>query len=113
VQDPLGKTLLSIEKPLEEADKLAQMLKQNAGSDMRSHEAVFEVALRLDKPHHALRAAANATELDAGAAEAHCLRVRTLLWLQERLPQVQIAVAREGMEKDLEKLTGALPAQCP
>jgi hypothetical protein len=39
--------------------------------------------------------------------------VRTLLWLQERLPQVQIAVAREGMEKDLEKLTGALPAQCP
>lgn len=110
VQDPLGKKLLNTENPLAEADKLVQMLKEHAGKDIRSHIVAFDVAKRLDKPHLALRAARDATDLERSHPDAHCLRVQALLWLQERLPKVEIQVAREGMQNDLQKLTGVLPA---
>lgn len=112
MQDPLGKKLLNTEKPLAEADKLVQMLREHAGKDMRSHVAAYEVSKRLDKPHLALRAARSATDLESSHPDAHCLRVQALLWLQERLPKVEIQVAREGMQNDLQKLTGTLPARC-
>ena len=106
MQDPLGKKLVDVEQPLAEADKLVQMLKTHAPQDLRTHVAAFDVAERLDKPHLALKAARQAVELDAASADAHCLRVRVLLWLERRLPQIEIKVAREGMEADLQKLTG-------
>ena len=108
MQDPVGKKLVAVEKPLTEADKLVQMLKTHAPQDVRTHVAAFDVAERLDKPHLALKAAKQAVELDASSADAHCLRVRALLWLEKRLPQIEIKVAREGMEADLQKLTGVV-----
>lgn len=109
MQDPLGKKLVATEQPLAEADKLAQMLKTHAPQDMRSHVASFDVAERLDKPHLALKAAKQAVALNEASADSHQLRVRALLWLEKRLPQIEIKVAREGMEADLQKLTGTAP----
>jgi hypothetical protein len=108
VQDPLGKKLIATEQPLVEADKLVQMLKTHAPQDMRTHVAAFDVAERLDKPHLALKAAKHAVDLDAASPDAHVLRVRALLWLEKRLPQIEIKVARDGMQDELQKLTGVL-----
>lgn len=83
------------------------MLKTHAAEDMRTHVAAFDVAERLDKPHLALKAAKQAVALDADSPDAHALRVQASLWLEKRLPQIEIQVAREGMEADLQKLTGA------
>jgi NMDA receptor-regulated protein 1 len=106
VQDPLGKKLIATEQPLVEAEKLVQMLKTHAPQDIRSHVAAFDVAERLDKPHLALKAAKQAVAIDAASPEPHMLRIRALLWLEKRLPQIEIKVARDGMEAELQKLTG-------
>lgn len=112
MQDPRGEKLLAGVQPLVEASSLVEQLVTNAASDMRTHEASYEVGYRQDKPHVALKAVKRAQELDCGSPVAHALLVRLMLWLEERLPGIPIAVAREGMQAELKKLTGACSSSC-
>eukprot|EP00892_Ulva_mutabilis_P003333 jgi/Ulvmu1/1371/UM011_0099.1 len=110
-EDPRGEKFLARVEPLAEASILVEQLSANAASDMRTHEAAYEVGYRQDKPHVALKAVKRAQQLDSSSSVAHTLLLRLMLWLEKRLPSIPIAVAREGMQAEVKKLTGGRTCQ--
>lgn len=108
MQDPQGEKFVARADPLAEASTLVEQLNANAAMDMRTHEAAYEISYRQDKPHVALKAVKRAQELDSRSPAAHMLLLRLIVWLEKRLPNIPIALAREGMQAELKNLTGMI-----
>jgi predicted Zn-dependent protease len=107
MQDPRGEKLLEIEKPLEAADKLVQVLRKHAAKRITTHRAAFMVARHQNKPFLALKAVKLAVHLDREHPVAHCLLAELLLWLQQREQSLANETAQAVLNEELATLTGA------
>ncbi|KAE8213954.1 hypothetical protein CF327_g2578 [Tilletia walkeri] len=84
-EDPEGVTLISNEKPLDEAEKYVKVLQTRAEQRVETWLATFEVAIRRKAWLAAARALQYAKAIDATNAEVHYLFVR----FQNSLPKLE------------------------
>jgi NMDA receptor-regulated protein 1 len=107
VQDPKGEKFLENDQPLDEANKLVQVLRKNAPHRLATQCAAFAVARRRGKPFLAINAVKLALHHHgADNASAHEMLVELAAWLQGSEGRRGSETAQTVLDEELQQLTG-------